>query len=100
MDASYRKQLKAIGHKLKPIVTIAEKGLSENVAAELERALDDHELIKVKVSIADRDARRHMISEICHLHDAELVQAIGNMALILRAAQKPKPQLSNLLRPL
>lgn len=100
MDASYRKQLKAIGHQLKPIVMVGEKGLSKTVTAELNRALNDHELIKVKIAIADRDARKHMINELCHLHNAELIQSIGNIALILRAADKPKPQLSNLLRPL
>ncbi len=40
------KQLRAIGHKLKPVVTVAGKGLSETVRLEIERALTDHELIK------------------------------------------------------
>jgi len=42
------KQFRTLGHALKPIVTIAGNGLSENVLAELERALSDHELVKVK----------------------------------------------------
>ena len=51
------KQLRAIGHKLKPLVTVAGNGLSENVVAELERALSDHELIKVKLAVGGKDAR-------------------------------------------
>ena len=43
------------------MVTIAGKGLSENVAAEIERALADHELIKVKLSVGDRDAKKAII---------------------------------------
>ena len=51
------KQLRAIGHRLKPVVIISENGLGENVVAELNRALDDHELIKVKFAYEDRDAK-------------------------------------------
>ena len=45
------KQLRAIGHKLKPVVTIAGNGLSEGVITELDRALQDHELIKIKLAV-------------------------------------------------
>ena len=51
------KQLRAIGHKLKPVVTIAGKGLTEGVIDELDRALTDHELIKVKLAVGSREAR-------------------------------------------
>ena len=44
-----RKQLRAIGHGLNPVVMVADKGLSEGVMAEMERALSDHELIKVRL---------------------------------------------------
>jgi RNA-binding protein len=51
------RQLRAIAHKLKPVVTIAGNGLSEGVLAELERALNDHELIKIKLAVGSREAR-------------------------------------------
>src|SRR5690625_1751748 len=38
--------LRALGHRLRPVVTVSERGLTEGVSAELERALEDHELIK------------------------------------------------------
>ena len=50
------KQLRAIGHKLKPVVTVAGNGLTEAVYAELERALSDHELIKIKLAVGSREA--------------------------------------------
>ena len=93
-----KKQYRAIGHKLKPIVTIAGNGLSEGVMAELERALTDHELIKVKLAIADRDSRAQVVDEMCQSAHAEVVQSIGKIILIYRAAKKPNPKLSNLLR--
>ena len=45
-----KKQYKSIGHHLKPVLTVADNGLTEGVLAELERALGDHELIKIKVT--------------------------------------------------
>ncbi|MGJ8686701.1 MAG: YhbY family RNA-binding protein [Spongiibacteraceae bacterium] len=98
-STSDKKHLRSIGHKLKPVVMIGDKGVSENVEAELNRALEDHELIKLKVNIPDPGERRQVIDQLCTAHKATLVQAIGKIALLHRAAKKPNPKLSNLLRP-
>ena len=92
------RQLRAIGHKLKPVIIISGNGLSEGVAAELERALDQHELIKVKLAMGDRAAKAGMTAEVCSTTGAQLVQSIGNVILLLRPAKKPDPKLSNLIR--
>ncbi len=94
------KQLRAIGHKLKPVVTVAGNGLSEPVAAEIERALGDHELIKVKLAVGSREMRSAVTQEICNQTGARLVQSIGNIILIVRRSKEPDPRLSNLLRAL
>ena len=97
-----KKQLRSIGHHLKgalkPLVTIAGGGLSENVMAEIDRALHDHELIKVKVAIGDRDHRSATIAHFCEEHKAERVQSIGKVVLILRRNSRPNPKTSNLIR--
>ncbi|WP_105103418.1 YhbY family RNA-binding protein [Microbulbifer pacificus] len=98
LTADRKKALRTIGHNLKPVVTVAEKGMTEGVAEELNRALNDHELIKVKLAVNDRDARRELITELCQQSGAELVQEIGKIALIFRKADKPNAKLSNLLR--
>lgn len=100
LDQSRKKQLRAIGHQLHPIVMISERGVSEGVNLELERALEDHELIKVKLALADPADRRELAAALCEQHNAELVQAVGKVILLYRKAQKPNPRLSNLLRPL
>lgn len=100
LDQARKKQLRAIGHQLKPVVTVSEKGVSEGVLLELERALEDHELIKVKLAVNDPQARRELAAELCQQSGAELVQAVGKMILVVRAAKKPNPKLSNLIRPL
>ena len=94
------KQLRAIGHKLKPVVTISGNGLSETVPAELDRALNQHELIKVKLAVGGREAKAAVSAELCESTGAQLIQSIGNIILVLRRAGKPDPKLSNLIRPL
>ncbi|MBC53143.1 MAG: ribosome assembly RNA-binding protein YhbY [Gammaproteobacteria bacterium] len=92
------KKLRAIAHKLKPVVTISQKGLSETVCKEIDRALQQHELIKVKILAGDRDARKEAAEEICRISRAVCVQTIGNIAVLYRPADKPNPKLSNILR--
>ncbi len=94
------KQLRAIGHKLRPAVTVAGNGLSEAVLAELERALADHELVKVRLAVGSREARAETADAICRATGAALVQRIGNVILIVRRSGDPDPKLSNLIRPL
>ncbi|WP_211827930.1 YhbY family RNA-binding protein [Kistimonas asteriae] len=98
LSSERKRSFRAIGHNLKPVVTIADNGITEGVVEETRRALDDHELIKVKFAIGDRDARRAVIAELCGISKAELVQTIGKVALIYKAAKEPSPRLSNILR--
>ena len=93
------KQLRAIGHKLKPVVTIAGKGLSENVVSEIDRALKDHELIKIKLVVGDKAARMAVAQELCAATRSKLVHSIGSVILVLRRSAEPDPRLSNLIRP-
>lgn len=94
------RQLRAIGHKLHPLVTIASNGYSESVQLELERALNDHELIKVKIAVGSREKRDEVLAQLLDDSKAELVQRIGNTALLLRHSVEPDPKKSNLLRAL
>ena len=78
----HKRQLRTLGHKLKPVVIIGNAGLTESVLAETRLTLDHHELIKIKVNAADRVERHRIIDEICAQTRAELVQRIGHIALI------------------
>ena len=93
-----KKQYKSIGHHLKPVLIVAENGLTEGVQAELERALNDHELIKIQFRLAEREDRRALMDELCRIGNCELVQTIGKMALVYRRNPKPNKQLSNIHR--
>ena len=93
-----KKHLRRLGHNLNPVVTVAGNGLSETVMAEIERALADHELIKVKFLVGDRDTKKQAVAEVCQNTRSELAQMIGHIALLYRKTDKPNPKLSNLLR--
>ena len=95
LSQQQKQYFRKLGHDLSPVVTIGGKGLSETVLAELQRALNDHELIKIKINVDDRKA---MIDDVCQQTGAQLVQAIGATALVFKAAERPNPKLSNLLR--
>ncbi len=93
-----KKHLRRLGHNLNPVVTVAGNGLSESVLAEIDRALNDHELIKVKLAVGDKEAKQLVIAEIAEKLRAQPVQTIGHIVLLLRRADKPNRLLSNLLR--
>lgn len=98
LTSRQRRDFRRIGHHLQPVVIIGDGGLSEGVLAEVERALSDHELIKVKLPAGDREARGVLAGELCAASGAELVQSIGRVVLIHRAAEDPDPRKSNVLR--
>jgi len=79
-----RQQLKAKAHKLKPIILIGNNGLTAAVNKEIDRALQDHELIKIRIQTNDRDFRRALFTQITQENQAELVQIIGNIGVVYR----------------
>lgn len=97
-SAAALRQYRAIAHQLNPIVTVAGAGLSDGVLGELERALSDHELIKIKVTVGDRGTRDQLIANLCERVGAQLIQRIGNTATLLRRSPTADPRKSNLHR--
>lgn len=88
-----KRHLRGLGHALKPVVIIGNAGLTENVMAEIEQALAHHELVKVRVNAADREARAALIETICARTRGEPVQTIGHILLLFRRNPK-KPRVS------
>jgi RNA-binding protein len=76
--------LRGQAHGLKAMLQIGAKGVTDAVIAEVDAALEHHELIKVKVAAADRDARDAMVSDLAGRCEAALVQRIGNIAILYR----------------
>ena len=81
-----RSHLKARAHALEPSVQIGHGGLTDGVAAEIDRALKARELIKVKI-LADRDARKEIAEAIATRTESTIVQQVGKVVVLWR----PKP---------
>ena len=79
-----KRYLRKLGHQLKPVVMTGSDGLKPSVLAEIELALDHHELIKVRVRAGDRGARDELVGKICEEADAALIQRVGHVALLYR----------------
>lgn len=90
-----RKLLRGLGHKLKPVITVGQAGVSDALLKELKQSLAHHELLKVSVRVADRATRDNTIADLVGHSGAQLVQATGNMALLYRRHPKtPKINLN------
>jgi RNA-binding protein len=87
MDNASKKKFKAQAHNLKPVIIVGQAGLTDAVLAETEIALNIHELLKVKIR-AERDDRKQICEKLCVSTSAELVQSIGQIAVIYRANPK------------
>jgi RNA-binding protein len=90
LSETQKRHLRSLGHHLKPVVWIGQHGLKESVLAEIELALDSHELIKVKIA-AERDTRSAIGDEICAKTHATMIHRIGQMIILFRRnEEKPK----------
>ncbi len=87
IDSARKKKLKSQSHELKPVIMIGQAGLTDTVLAEIEIALDHHELIKIKIR-AERDDRKTICEHICDKTRATLIQTIGQMAVLYRRNPK------------
>lgn len=87
LSSQQKRYLRGLTHSMQPVVTLADKGLSDAVVAEIEGALKHHELIKVKMR-AEREVRKHWIDEITRLCKAEKVHVIGQVACFYRRNPK------------
>ena len=98
MTSNQKKQLRRIAHHLDAVVTVADLPVSDGVYQETERALKDHELIKVKVAFLEKDHRHQAGDDLAQTCDAEVVQRIGKMVILYRENPKADPRLSNIAR--
>jgi RNA-binding protein len=91
LSEKQRKHLRGLGHALKPVILIGQSGASEAVIAETVRALNDHELIKIRVSGMERETRDEALEMLAGRTQSELVYRIGHTALLYRRhPEKPR----------
>ena len=93
-----KKAFRGVAHHLDPIVSVSDRGLSDGIIAETERALTDHELIKVKVNALQKADRLAITEMLAEQTQATVIQNIGKIAVLYRKHPRPNPKLSNVSR--
>jgi len=83
VNSADKKKLRTQAHSLKPVIMIGQSGLTAAVLAEIDLALNSHELIKVRIR-AEREQRKLISEKICADTKANLIQAIGQIIVIYR----------------
>lgn len=82
--------LKGVAHPLKPVVLLGNNGLTEAVVAEIDYALNHHELIKVKIPTDDKENKALIVEAICRETKSTQVQVIGKTLVIYRESAEKK----------
>jgi RNA-binding protein len=91
LTGNQRRYLRSLAHHLNPIVQVGHQGVSEGVVRQLAGALEDHELVKVKLgqSVEDRDGA---VEALAAGTGSEAVQLLGRTAVFYRQRSK-KPEI-------
>ncbi|GEL69136.1 MULTISPECIES: ribosome assembly RNA-binding protein YhbY [Myxococcus] len=87
LTGKQRRHLRALGHHLEPVVIVGQAGVTEGVIAAIEQALQDHELIKVKINEGP-ETRQEAAARIAEGTQAELAQLLGRTALVFKKRKK------------
>lgn len=93
LSTKQKQHLKGLAHNLKPVVLMGSNGLTEAVIAEIEIALNHHELIKIKVATEDRETKILIVDAIIRETKAEKVQVIGKTLVLYRPTEERKIEL-------
>ena len=91
LSPAARKAKRAEAHHLEPVVLLGNAGLSDAVVREVDAALQAHGLIKVRVSLDDREARIGVLATLADELGAAPIQHIGKLLVLWRPIP-PKPK--------
>jgi len=89
LSGKQRRWLRGQAHTLKPVVQLGGKGLTDTVVAEVDRSLDAHELIKVRL-VGERDERAAVAADLADRVEADAVGLTGKIAIFYRPHPEPE----------
>ena len=95
LSEKQKKHLRRLAHPLNPVVMLGNAGLTDGVVNELDRALGDHELVKVSARVGERAAREAALATLAARTMSELVQRVGHVGVFYR----PRKELPKILIP-
>ena len=87
LSEKQKKHLRRLAHPMHPIVMIGNAGLTDGVVNELDRALTDHELVKVSARVGERTARDAALDSLADRTASALVQRVGHVGVFYRRSK-------------
>ncbi len=93
LSSKQRRKLRALAHELDPVARLGKDGLTEPVIQAVKKALDDHELIKVKF-VEHKEEREAIAEDLAKATDSQQAGMIGNIVILYR--QNPDPEKRNI----
>jgi RNA-binding protein len=88
LSEKQKKHLRRLAHPMSPVVMLGNAGLTDGVVSELDRALNDHELVKVAARVGDREARNEALATLATRTLSEVVQRVGNVGVFYRRSKE------------
>ena len=88
LNGKQKRQLRALGHHLSPVVQVGSDGVTEGVIGAVAQALQDHELIKVKIADEDRESRALAVKQLAEGSGSEVAQTLGRTVLLFKQRKK------------
>ncbi|SFL44368.1 ribosome assembly RNA-binding protein YhbY [Halanaerobium salsuginis] len=88
LSGKERSYLRAEANRLNPIVHVGKDGVSESVIEQLDQALTDHELLKVRILETTGRTTKSCAQELATATAAEVVQVIGGIAVLFRQSDE------------
>jgi len=89
LDSRQRKRLRGLAHALEPVVQVGREGISEALVAQVDRALDHHELIKVRF-LAGKEEKAAHVAALCERLGASAAGTVGHVAILYRQQSDPE----------
>lgn len=83
-----RSYLRAEANQLDPIVHVGKDGITDSVIEQLDEALEDHELLKLRILESTGRTTRSAAEELATATGAEVVQVIGGIAVLFRQREE------------
>ncbi len=83
LNGGQKRKLRSLAHHLEPVVMVGQKGFTGSLSKAVDRALSDHELIKIRF-VDFKDEKRDLTDQIISSVNASLVGIIGNIAILYR----------------
>jgi RNA-binding protein len=88
LTGKQKRHLRALGNTLDPVVRTGKDGIDEGVVSALDRALEQHELVKVKLGANTPEDRDELAALLSEQTRSEIAQVMGGTVLLYRARKK------------